>query len=137
MTPEYMLDRATLVFVGVIEHQTYESWPGFQAYRPVDEEDQRWIGCWRVLRRQVRVEFVIRGSESRKVVPVYEISWTCGATGDWNATGDGERALFLVREENGRLHVVRDWHRSIFPVTTGLKTRLPLNESRRCGSGLR
>ena len=32
--------------------------------------------------------------------------------------------------ENGRYHVVRDWVRSIFPVTSEPHSRLPLDESR-------
>jgi len=72
---------------------------------------------------------MIRGRESRKVVDVYEYFWICGASGDWNSTQDGERDLFLVRVENGRYHVVRDWWRSIFRVRNHPPARLPLDES--------
>ena len=82
-----------------------------------------------MLRREVRVEMVLRGTQSRKVVDVYEIFWTGGTSGGWNSTDDGERALFLVRIENGRYRVVRDWRRSIFPVTSGPHERLPLDDS--------
>ena len=37
--------------------------------------------------------------------------------------------LFLVRVENGRYHVVRDWWRSIFPIHSGSHPRLPLDET--------
>jgi hypothetical protein len=83
---------------------------------------------WKMLRRQVRVELVIRGVERRRVIQVYEYFWTGGASGDWNFTTDDERALFLVRHENGKYHVVRDWWRSIYPVT-GPHKRLPLDDS--------
>ena len=36
---------------------------------------------------------------------------------NWNSTHNGQRDLFLVRVENQRYHVVRDWLRSIYPVT--------------------
>jgi hypothetical protein len=48
------------------------------------------------------VEPVLRGSETRKVVDVYEIFWTGATSGDWNSTHDGERALFLLRVEGSR-----------------------------------
>jgi hypothetical protein len=49
--------------------------------------------------------------------------------GDWNSTQDNERDLFLVRVENGRYHVVRDWWRSIFPIYSGSHARLPLSDT--------
>lgn len=60
---------------------------------------------------------------------MYEYFWTGGASGAWNSTQDGMRALFLTRVEGGRQHVVRDWWRSIFPVTSGYHTRLPLTDA--------
>jgi len=63
------------------------------------------------------------------VVDVYEIFWTGGATGNWNSTHDGDRDLFLVRVESNRYHVVRDWRRSVYPVTGGPHSRLPLDDS--------
>lgn len=123
-----MLARASHIFIGVIRKQQFDSWPLFRLDAPgVDPATAKY---WKILRREVRIETLLRGAESRKVVDVYEISWTGGASGGWNFTQDGERALFLVRVENGRYHVVRDWWRSIFPVTTGPHSRLPLNESR-------
>jgi hypothetical protein len=127
MTPDEMLARASHVFVGVIEKHRFDSWPFFRLNAP--GQDAGAPECWRILRREVRVELVVRGAVPRAVVDVYEIFWTCGATGDWNSTHDGERALFLVRVENGYYHVVRDWRRSIFPVTTGPHTRLPLDDA--------
>ena len=79
-----------------------------------------------MLRREVRVEMVLRGAEMRRVVDIYEIYWTGATSGNWSATRDGERDLFLVRVENGRYHVVRDWWRCMFPVTSGPHSRLPL-----------
>jgi hypothetical protein len=128
MTPDQMLARADLVFVGVIERHQFENSPFLRFTLPPDSG--RNAGYWRVLRRDVQIETVLRGSEPLRAVPVYEIFWTGGSSGDWNSTHDGERDLFLVRMENGRYHVVRDWLRSIFPVTTGPHDRLPLDESR-------
>ncbi len=82
------------------------------------------------MRRMVQVDAVLLGEEPRKLINVYEIFWTGGATGDRNYTEEGERYLFLVRVENGRYHVVRDWWRSIFEVPSGRQTRLPLDDSR-------
>jgi hypothetical protein len=127
MTPDEMLARASHVFVGVIQKHQFDSWPFFRLRIPGDDPDA--AKYWKILRREVRVELVVRGVEPRKVVDVHEIFWTGGTSGDWNYTRDCERALFLVRVENGRYHVVRDWWRSIFPVTTGLHTRLPLDGS--------
>ncbi len=123
-----MLDRADLVFIGVIESQHFDFWPFFRFN--LAGENPATAKYWKVLRRRVRVEMVIRGMESRKLIDVYEIFWTGGTTGDWNSTRDGERDLFLVRVENGVYHVVRDWSRSIFPVSSGPHSRLPLDESR-------
>jgi uncharacterized protein YceK len=121
-----MLSRASLVMVGVIESHHWESWPFFRVSLPSDAREGKY---WRVLRRRVRVETVLRGSESRKSIDVYEIFWTGGATGDWNATQDGERDVFLLRVEGGYYHVVQDWSRSIFTVTSGPHDRLPLDDS--------
>jgi hypothetical protein len=127
MSREEMLARASHVFVGVIQKHEFEWWPLFRLSIPGD--DRATAKYWKILRREVRVEMVLRGVESRKVVDVYEIFWTGGAWGDWNFTQDHERALFLVRVENGRYHVVRDRWRSIFPVTSGAHFRLPLDDS--------
>jgi hypothetical protein len=115
--------------VGGIEKQDFESWPFFSVpgFPGMDLKERRY---WRVLRRRVRVEIVVKGSEPRKLIDVYEIFWTGGATGDWNSTQEKERDLFLVRVENGRYHVVRDWWRSIFPIYSGSHTRLPLDETK-------
>ena len=121
-----MLARASVVLVGVIEEQKLERWPWFRVSLPRDVGGD----YWRILRRRVRVETVLRGSETRKSIDVYEVHWTGGTSGDWNSTRDGERYLFLLREERGRYHVVQDWWRSIFPVTTGPHTRAPLDDSR-------
>jgi hypothetical protein len=126
MTPDQMLQRSELVFVGVVEGQHFDSWPFFRAPGTSPESQN----CWRPLRRRIRMETVLRGSYSGKEIEVYEIFGTCGATGNWNSTQDNERYLFLVRQENGRWHIVRDWWRSIFPVNPGYHARLPLDESR-------
>jgi hypothetical protein len=122
-----MLSRASLVLVGVIESHHLESWPFFRVSVPGDVGEAR---DWQVLRRRVRVETVLRGSENRKSIDVYEVYWMGVRTGDWNATDDGERAVFLLRVEDGYYHVVQDWWRSIFTVTNGLHSRLPLDDSR-------
>jgi len=123
MTTDQMLDRATLVFVGVIERHTFESWP----FLRIPGEDSK---DWRVLDRHVRVEAITLGKEPGKIIDVYEFFGVRGTTGDWNSTHDNHRYLFLVRLENGRYHVVRDWWRSIFPVNSGRHDRFPLDSSR-------
>ena len=80
------------------------------------------------MRRRVRVETVLYGSEKRGVIDVYEVLWTGGTSGDWNSTRDGERAVFPLRLEQGSYRLVGDWWRSIFTVTSGPHTRLPLWE---------
>jgi hypothetical protein len=127
MTSGEMLQRADLVFVGVIQKHRFDSWPLLWLSIPGETAFQ--AHYWKLLRRQVRVELLIRGDDRRKVIDVYEFFWTGGASGDWNFTRDGDRSLFLVRRENGRYHVVRDWWRSIHPVTTALRNRLPLDDS--------
>jgi hypothetical protein len=123
LTPDQMLDRATHIFIGVIEKHALEFRPFFRI--PGDES-----GFWKVARRRVRIENVLRGEEKRPVVDIYEIFWTGGATGLWNVTTDDGRYLFLVRVENGKYHVVRDWRYSIFPIHSGRHERLPLDNSR-------
>jgi hypothetical protein len=126
MSPEEMLDRATLVFVGVIQSHDWETSPFFSLYLPGEELDRS--NLWKPLRRRVQVETVLRGHQTKKLIDVYEVFWTSVATGDWNSTRDNERYLFLVRVENGHYHVVRDWSGSIFRIS-GPHTRLPLTES--------
>jgi hypothetical protein len=82
-----------------------------------------------VLRRRVRVETVLHGTEPRERIEVYEIFWVGASVGDWNSTRTGDRGLFLVRSGGGKCHVVRDWLRSIFPVPGGPREKLPLDES--------
>ncbi len=123
MTRNEMLRRATLVFIGIIEHQRFDA-SLFLRFRAPDRHPY-----WKVLRRDVRVELVLQGEESHRRIPIYEISWTGGTSGDWNYTRGNQRYLFLVRNENGRYHVVRDWWRSIFPIGSGPHHRLPLDDS--------
>lgn len=129
MSTDQMLQRSTHAFVGVIEKQAFENWPFFSVpgFPGSDPKDGKY---WRVLRREVRIENVVKGSESRKRVDVYEIHWTGASMGDWNSTQTNERDLFLVRLENRRYHVVRDWWRSIFPISSGSHIRLPLDDSK-------
>ena len=127
MSTQQMLERATLVFIGVIQKQQIESRPFFRLKMPGEDPDS--AKYWKVVRREVRVETVLRGIEPRSVIDIYEIYWTGAATGDWNSTQNSERALFLVRKEEGKYHVVRDWWCSIFPVTSGAHQRLPLDDS--------
>jgi hypothetical protein len=126
MTPEQMLTRADHVFVGVIQkHQLYSS-PYRRLTPEITPESRKY---WRILRREVRVEMVLRGTEPRKTIDIYEIFWAGGASGNWNATHDGERDLFLVHVEDGKYHVIRDWWRCIFRVAGGPHSRLPLDET--------
>jgi hypothetical protein len=123
MTPDQMLQRADHIFIGVIEKHSVEALPFFR----VPGQNP---GDWTVLRRRIRVENVLRGSERRKEIDIYEIFWTGPTSGDWNLTQNDQRYLFLVRTENGRYHVVRDWWRSIFRISSGRHERLPLDASR-------
>jgi len=122
-----MLSRASHVVIGVIESQKFESWPFFRVSLPSDVGEAKY---WKVLRRRLRVETVLRGSEGRKFIDVYEVFWTGGTSGDWNSTDNGERAIFPLRVEGGYYHVAGDWWRSIFTVTSGPHSRLPLDGSR-------
>jgi hypothetical protein len=122
-----MLNRASLVLVGVIQKQDLVSFPFYRLSIPREYAANG--NDWTILKRQVRVETVIRGAEARPMIDVYEVIPTGGATGDWNSTHVGSRYLFLVRKENAGYHVVRDWWRSIFQVTCGPRPRLPLDES--------
>jgi len=128
MSEDEMLARASHIFIGVIQKQQIEWWPLFRLRMPGD--DPVTAKYWKILRREVRIEMLIRGVEARKVVNVYEIFWTGAASGPWNSTQNGERALFLVRVENGRYHVVRDFWQSVFRITSGPHSRLPLDDSR-------
>ena len=92
-----MLSRASLVIIGVIEDQKLESWPFFRVSVPSDGKSK----YWKVLRRRVRAETVLHGSEKRRLIDVYEVFWTGGASGDWNSTHDGDREIFPLRLEQG------------------------------------
>ncbi|HUA21109.1 MAG TPA: hypothetical protein VMB25_20315 [Bryobacteraceae bacterium] len=127
MTPNQMLDRATLVFVGVIQSQTFVNWP----FLRIPGEAPKYQQYWRVLKRRVHVEIVAKGQESRKVIDIYEYYWIGGGDGPpWNITRNGHRYLFLVRNEGGTYHVVRDWRLSIFPIYSGEHDRFPLDASK-------
>ena len=127
MTPDEMLARSSLVFVGVIESH-HSNWHPFrQVLLPVDAPARG--NSWRIVRRRVQIELVLRGSEPRKAIDVYEVFANGGLSGDSNSTEEGQRALFLVEVEDGQYHVVLDARRSIFPVTSGPHRRLPLDDS--------
>lgn len=68
MTSEEKLARATVVFIGVIQAHHFDSWPLFRLNIP--GEDQSNAKYWKILRREVRIETVLRGTEGRKVVDV-------------------------------------------------------------------
>jgi len=128
MSRDQLLARSSHVFVGVIEKQEFVSWPPFRFELPVRFASDP--PYWKILRRDIRGEQVLRGAEPSGSIPIYEIFWAGGASGDWNSTQTGGRYLFLTSIEGGRYHVVGDWWRSIFSVTTGPHTHLPLDESR-------
>src|ERR1035438_611921 len=93
MPAKEMMARASHIFVGVIQKQQLESWPLLRfSFSGMDSATAK---CWKVLRREVRVEMVLRVDEGSDVGDIYEFFGTCGASGDWNSTHDGERALFL------------------------------------------
>jgi hypothetical protein len=123
MTAEQMLQRSTHVFIGVIEKHEYSNKFLFRVSGEGSEH-------WRVMDRKVRVEMVLRGSEPRSVIDIYEAIPPGGANANSNSTNDGSRYLFPVRVENGRYHLVRDLLRSIYPVDSGRHDRLPLEDSR-------
>lgn len=124
-TSEEMLAGASHVVLGVIEEHKLESWPFFRVQVPPRPDAH----YWQVLRRRVRVETVLAGSAPPGPLDIYEVFWTAGASGNWNSTQDGERAVFPLRQEHGYYRVAGDWWRSIFPVTTGPHPRLPLDDS--------
>jgi len=120
--------QADLIFIAVIQKHQFDTWPYIRlTISPKDDFGAP--NLWKVLRREVLVETVLRGKEARKIISVYEVVWTGGTTGDWNATSEGERDLFGVRIEDGMYHVFGDWWRSIRPVTTGPHKQLPLDDS--------
>ena len=114
-------DVATHIFTGVIQYQQLDSWPFFRV--PGDD-----TGYWRIFRRRVRVELVVRGGPMADVVDLFEIAWIGGASGDWNATQVGERAVFLAKMESGKLRTVWDHQRCIHRIYSGRHDRLPGNE---------
>jgi len=122
MTADQILQRSTHVFIGVIEKQEFQN---RFLFRVAGEDSER----WRIVKIKLRVEVVLRGTESRPVIDVYEAFPTGLLNGDWNSTHRNSRYLFPVRIEDGRYHLVRDFWRSIFPVYSGRHDRLPLDES--------
>jgi hypothetical protein len=123
MPAEQMLQRSTHVFIGVIERHDY---PNKFLFRVSGDGAEQ----WRVIDREVRVEMVLRGSEPRTVIDIYEAIPPGGANANSNSTYDGSRYLFPVRMENGHYHLVRDLLQSVFPVDSGRHDRLPLDDSR-------
>jgi hypothetical protein len=129
LTPQQMVDRAELIFVGMIEGQHVDSYPFFDVAVPPGVG----TGFWRPLRRRVRVEAVLRGTYAKPKMDVFEVFWMGGGSLSWNGnnvTREGERVLFMVRRESGRWRIVRDFRRSIYPVQLAHLAPLPMDESR-------
>lgn len=114
-------DNATHVFTGAVQYQQYDSWPFFE----IEGDTNR---NWKILRRRVKVELVIRGEPMAHAVDLYEISWTGGMSGEWDWTEVGLRYLFFAKVENGRLRTVRDNGRKLFRIESGIHQRLPGSE---------
>lgn len=125
MTPDQMANRATHIFIGEILDQRFESWPFLRI--PGEPFTIQGRGKWMVLVRHVKVNAVIRGTESRAVIPIHEIFWTGGGSGHSNSTEDAKRYLFLLRREGYRYHIVRDYFRSVYRVY-GDRRELPLDD---------
>jgi hypothetical protein len=121
MTPVQVVGRGTHLFIGVIEKHEWQSKVFFRVTGAGSD--------WRVISMRVRVENVLRGTEKRPVIDIYEAFPTGGVSGDWNLTQNGQRYLFPVVLENGRYRVTRDFRRSIYPVYSGRHDKLPLPES--------
>jgi hypothetical protein len=83
------------VFIGVIEKHEQ---PSKLLIRVSGTDAENWM----VVKMRVRVENVLRGTESRPVIDIYEVFWAGGLTGNWNYTEDKVRFLFPVRLESGR-----------------------------------
>ncbi|MEP7363348.1 MAG: hypothetical protein ABI972_08845 [Acidobacteriota bacterium] len=116
-------NRSTHLFLGIIEDQVFPFYPLFR----LPGDDSR---SWRILRRRIKVEAVLKGFEPRPYIYLYEIFLTGGKSGDWNFTPSGERYLIPACVEDGVYHVSADFWRSIFPVQSGRHSRLPLDDSR-------
>src|SRR5690349_11676775 len=86
--------RSSHIFLGVIEDHVLPFYPLYR--KPGDD-----TGYWRILRRRVRIEAVVKGVEPRPYVYIYEIFWTGGATGGWNATQSNARYIIPLRIEDG------------------------------------
>jgi hypothetical protein len=129
MTPDQMLNRAELVFIGVIQAQHFDSWPFFRPPIAPNYDNRDYANGWHPLRRSIRVETILRGNYNQAAIDIYEIFAPRGGSGDWNATSDNRRYLFMVRRVNGRWQVVRDFRRSIYPIDSGYHSRLPLDQS--------
>ncbi len=123
---EELPKQASHIFIGVIEDQELLAWPWHRAIVPATEAG----GYWRILRRRLKIETVVRGIETRPAIDFYEVYWTGAAVGQWNTNRTGKRALFLLRLENGRYRQVQDWYPSIFRISGGPYSRLPLDDSR-------
>lgn len=121
-----MLERAEFAFVGTIQNQHIENPTTHRIILP--EKQQQLERFYRVVRYSVSVETLLRGSLPQNI-DVYEVFWFGGGSGDWNAVRPGDRCLFLVRSDRGRLRVVRDYWRSIFPTTGGPYQHVPLGDS--------
>jgi hypothetical protein len=74
---------------------------------------------------------VLKGPNPGNIIDVYEVFLVfAAAVANTNSTRNGERCLFTVRRENGRWHMVGDFRRSIYEVSSGYHARLPLDNSR-------
>lgn len=128
VTRNELLSKAEFVFVGTIQEQHVESAITHRVILPGSKDDLD--THYRVVRHKVSVETLLRGSLPKSPVDVYEVSWFGRRGGDWNAVRSGDRYLFLVKSVGGRLRVVRDYWRSIFPVVGGPYQHVPLSSSR-------
>ena len=84
MTPEQILQRASHVFIGVIEKHEF---PNRFLFRVTGEQAEGWF----VVRMKVRVETALRGTGSRPEMDIYEAFPGGGLAGDWDLTQNGRR----------------------------------------------
>jgi hypothetical protein len=88
-------------------------------------DDHGYQGEWQLLKANIAVENVLKGSPIGRSVEFYFYTSLGPLSGDTNSLHLGDRCVFFLVSDGGVLRAVRDFWRSSIEVGTGRHTQLP------------
>ncbi len=85
-------------------------------------DDQGYRGPWQLVKIEADNDAVLKGDISAKTLEFFYYASLGPVMGDWNDLQIGDRCVFFLIREDGRLRAVRDFWRSSIEVGTGRPT---------------